>query len=157
MIKTYILSLRPTKLFQTLMRPFILLALDHTELVHCAQRMNTLSGCGGWGRQCHSDSVLRHFGCVLHCVLPFFKIVWTFYPSLWLQSVSKVLLMVEHRERRRHSGSALRQFGCVLRCILPFFRIVWTFYPPLWLQSVSKVLPMVEHRENERLSPWRWN
>ena len=30
MIKTYILSLRPAKLFQTLMRPFMLLALDHT-------------------------------------------------------------------------------------------------------------------------------
>ena len=34
MIKTYILSLRPAKLFQTVMRPFMLLALDHTALAH---------------------------------------------------------------------------------------------------------------------------
>ena len=32
MIKTYILSLRPAKLCQTLMRPFMLLALNHTAL-----------------------------------------------------------------------------------------------------------------------------
>ena len=32
MIKTYISSLRPAKLFQTLMRPFMLLVMDHTDL-----------------------------------------------------------------------------------------------------------------------------
>ena len=36
MIKTYILSLRPAKLFQTLMRLFMLLVLDHTALIYNA-------------------------------------------------------------------------------------------------------------------------
>ena len=45
------------------------------ELVRCEQRMITLTGGGGLGRRRHSDSVLRHCGCVLHCALPFFKIV----------------------------------------------------------------------------------
>ena len=32
MIKIWVLSLRPAKLFQNLMRPSMLLVLDHTEL-----------------------------------------------------------------------------------------------------------------------------